>query len=235
MKRALSLLAAALVAFAGAPASSQTRGDDELQTLTILQVDPNAKEIVVRETGSRRNRTIELDDHTALFGGALGGRMTLQDLQPGDTIRVPGVAGSVSDRVRAEEIQILAMPRGPGDAVPPRRQAPDDRPERRPSAMDPSSGAPGALDRDRMDQPGALGTDRKSGPGALGTDPEAEPGRIGTDPGASDQETRGTGSPTDGGTRSGDRPPQGSGGSGTGGRNGSAGGGGSGGSSGGGP
>jgi hypothetical protein len=197
MRRALSIVACAaplaVAVLSGLAASAQTRDADELQTLTVLEVDPRANEIRARETGSTRIRTIELDDRTGLSGGALGGPMTLRELQPGDTIRVPGVAGSLSDRVRAERIQVLTTPPAAGATQP------GAGPARPPSALDPGRG----------------------GPGALGVDPEPVPGRVGSDPGATDQGTRGTGSQTaparEGGTDPVPGPGGPAGGSGTGG------------------
>jgi hypothetical protein len=187
MKRTLSILSLAALALAAGPAAPQSRSAEDPQTLTVLQIDPAENEMRVRETGSTRIRTIEFDERTAVSGGVLGGPMPLGALQPGDVIRVPGAIGSVSDRVRAEQIQILSAPRESG--------ATGSGAGRRPSAMDPGSSEPGALGADPNTEPGAL-ADPNAEPGALDTDPSADPGRVGADPGATDQGTRGTGSQT---------------------------------------
>jgi hypothetical protein len=197
MRRLLVPAAAlAAAAFAAAPAFAQTR-DDDLQTLTVIQVDRTLNEIRVREPGSTRIRILELDEGTQISGGTLGGPLELDTLQPGDSIRVPGVAGSTSDRVRAERIQVLAAP-----AAPAQRGV-----DRSPRALDPGTGAvqpdstrePGALDPAR--DPRALRRDPGSDPSLMGADPEpAEPGSIrpGADPdadvGAGSGRTRGTSS-----------------------------------------
>lgn|GEM_PF-6154285 len=172
MKRTLAILALAAGALAAAPGSAQAPGDtSDLQTLTVIEVDPAANEIRVRETGTTRIRTIELDERSAVTGGTLGGRMDFRDLRPGDTIRVPGAVGSVSDRVRAEEVQVLAAPRQPGE--PDVGAGPGTRSRRAPSTLQPDPDSPSAI----------------------GTDPETR-GRVGADPGATGDATRGTGSQT---------------------------------------
>jgi uncharacterized membrane protein YgcG len=180
VKRSLCLFAL-VAAVAGLPAAGDPLDSDDLQTFTVLQVDPAANEVRVQETGSTRIRTLELDERSRITGGALGGPMGLRDLQPGDTIRAPGVVGSASDRVRTEQISVLPAPRDPDEVVPQRRQLPGE-PRTGPSSIDPETEervpdtAPGALgtgppDPDLIDPPGIPGTE----------DPRAVPGsRRGT-------------------------------------------------------
>jgi hypothetical protein len=187
VRRSFTILCVA-AALAAPTAIAQTRDADELEGLTVLQVDPTRNEIRVQDPGSTRIRTIELDERTRITGGALGGRVDMRTLQPGDTIRVPGALGSVSDRVQADEITVLTTPRAPGAAPGGMGVEPREGFERGPSALQPEGGS-------------ALGSDRPLDPSALGRDPQApsalEPGdagMTGADPGATDQDTRGTGS-----------------------------------------
>jgi uncharacterized membrane protein YgcG len=193
VKRALCILALVAPALIGLPAGGDPLDSDDLHTFTVLQVDPATNEVRVQETGSTRIRTLELDDRSRISGGALGGRMGLRDLQPGDTIRAPGVIGSSSDRVRAEEISVLPAPRDPDEVVPRRRELRGE-PTTGPSSVDPETEEPG-----RDTAPGALGPgppdpDLIDPPGIPGTeDPTAGPGpKRGT--GAGRDSRSGTGS-----------------------------------------
>jgi hypothetical protein len=195
----------------GAAASAQTGDVDDFRTLTVLQVDPAANEIRVRETGTLRIRTLQLDENSVITGGSgIGGSMTLDEIQAGDKIRVRDAAGSASDRVHAEQIQVLATPPdrpAPGGM----RVDPSDRPVRSPSALDPPEGEPGALGTQRPGDPSALFPDQRV------RDRRNEPG-TGRDRGAGGS-TTGSGTGSSSGTG-------GSGGGGTGGSGGSSGGGG---------
>jgi len=196
VKRALCIFAL-VTAVTGLPAAGDPLDSDDLHTFTVLQVDPAANEVRVQETGSTRIRTLELDERSRITGGALGGPMGLRDLQPGDTIRAPGVVGSASDRVRTEQISVLPAPRDPDEVAPRRREMPGE-PTTGPSSIDPEREepglhtAPGALgpgppDPDLIDPPGIPGTE----------DPTAVPGsRRGTGAGGS---RSGTGSQGGGG------------------------------------
>jgi hypothetical protein len=197
VRRSFTILCVA-AALAAPTAIAQTRDADELEGLIVLQVDPTRNEIRVQDPGSTRIRTIELDERTRITGGALGGPVDMRTLQPGDTIRVPGALGSVSDRVQADEITVLTTPRAPGAAPGGMGVEPREGFERGPSALQPEGGS--ALGSDRPLDPSALGRDPQA-PSALGRDPQApsalEPGdagMTGADPGATDQDTRGTGS-----------------------------------------
>jgi hypothetical protein len=197
----------------GAPASAQTGDVDDFRTLTVLQVDPAANEIRVRETGTQRVRTLQLDENSVISGGGggTGGPMTLREIRAGDTIRVRDVAGSASDRVHADRIQVLATPPdrpAPGGM----RVEPSDRPVRSPSALDPQA-----------DEPGALGTQRPGDPSALF--PEEGVRDRGEEPGTGNRGDRGSNPRSGAGSRSGTGETGGgsSGGSGTGGSGGGGG------------
>jgi hypothetical protein len=158
-----------LALVAASPVGAQTGdpGDvDDFRTLTVLHVDPAANEIRVRETGTLRVRTLQLDENSMISGGGgTGGSMTLREIQAGDTIRVRDLASSASDRVHADRIQVLATPpdrAGPGGM----RVDPTERPMRSPNALDPAD-EPGALGSPRPGDPSALDPQRQGDPSVL--------------------------------------------------------------------
>ena len=195
-RRILPILGLLTAVCAASPAEAQGEKDaEELLPLVVLQVDPTANEIQALESGSTRIRTIELGERSAIFSarGALG----LSALQPGDRILVPGVAGSTSDRVRADQVQLLSA-----DPAAPTGAGAGDRPR-----------APG-----REQTPSALGRDDRDAD-VLQPDPTPSPGRIGVFPSAADQPTRDPGSGGDDrgtGGRPGSETGSGTGGTGTG-------------------
>lgn len=182
-----------LIVCAAGPAQAQGRRDaEELRPLVVLEVDTAANQIRARESDSTRIRTIELGERSAIFSDR--GTLALSALQTGDRILVPGVVGSTSDRVRADQIQLLAAdpvaPAGSGEA------------ERAP-------------ERGREPAPSAL---RRDGGGVdvLQPDPTSQPGRVGVFPSASDQPPPGTGSRDDPGAGEASGNDAGGGGEGTG-------------------
>jgi len=186
-RRILPILGLLAAACAARPEQAQGEKDaEELRPLVVLQVDTTTNEIRARESDSMRIRTIELGERSAIFSarGALG----LSALQPGDRILVPGVAGSTSDRVRADEVQLLAAD---------------------PGAPAGSGARDGLQERGREPAPSALGRDDGE-TDVLQPDPNPQPGRVGVFPSAGDQPPRGTGE------RSGSEGGSGTGGTGTG-------------------
>lgn len=195
-RRILPILGLLTAVCAASPAQAQGEKDaEELRPLVVLEVDPTANEIRALEAGSTRIRTIELGERSAIFSGR--GVLGLSALQPGDRILVPGVAGSTSDRVRADQVQLLAA-----DPAAPSSAGAGDRPR-----------AP-----DREQTPSALGRDGGDAD-VLQPDPTPPPGRIGVFPSAADQPTRDPGSGGDDpgtGGRPGSETGSGTGGTGTG-------------------
>jgi hypothetical protein len=181
--KAILILLALLGLAVGARSSAQTGDVDDFRTLTVLQVDPAANEIRVRESGTLRVRTLQLDENSVISGGGgTGGSMTLREIQAGDQIRVRDLASSASDRVHADRIQVLATPPD-RPATGGTRVDPSDRTVRTPNALEAPVGEPDALEPPRPGDPSALDPPRPGDPSALEPSRPRDPSALAPDEG----------------------------------------------------
>jgi|GEM_PF-6844430 len=99
----------------GGTEAGQAGAGQQEQTLTVVTVQEDAKQILARPaTGGQK--TIVVSDTTRIErqgqegGGMLGAAMDIDDIEPGDRISVMG--STQGDRLNAQRIRVLASGQG---------------------------------------------------------------------------------------------------------------------------
>jgi hypothetical protein len=175
MIRSIMGMAIAATALLATPSGAQEG------TFTILRVDRAENRIVVRDPGSSEPRIVDLGSTSSIArpgappsGASPIDRLTIDDLRPGDQIRVHG--SMQGDHLQARRIEIQSAPSGPGSAM----RGVGAPPPGAPSEMAPGAGDP-PVQRDVDPGPGEeierdAGSDRDLGSGTV-IDPGTRAGK----------------------------------------------------------
>jgi hypothetical protein len=117
MKQSLAWAAAAAAALSSDPLWAQ--GAPPGESMIILSIDRPENRVVVRDPGTGQPRLVDLGSTTSIErpGAPSSGidRLSIDDLRPGDRIRVHG--SMQGDRLQARRIEIETAPPGQGGTM----------------------------------------------------------------------------------------------------------------------